>query len=117
MGAELLLLGILGGIVGGLLGVGGGTIYVPALVLIYNMPQQLAQGIALAVMVPMSILGSYSYFKKGSIRQDLFWELVIGSICGALLGASLATALPGVLLRKIFSAVLVVLGLKMLSGK
>jgi uncharacterized membrane protein YfcA len=114
MGAQLLLLGIIGGTLGGLLGVGGGTIYVPVLVIFYHLSQQTAQGIALAVMIPMSLLGGYAYMRKGSVRSELLRELILGSVLGAVLGAGLATALNGILLRRMFSLVLIVLGTKML---
>ena len=117
MQSELILLGIIGGFLGGLLGVGGGTIYVPALVLIYHLGQQTAQGISLAVMVPMAALGSYAYFRQGSLRKDIFWSLAISSVLGALLGAALANTLGNLLLKQIFSVAIFLLGLKMALGK
>ncbi|MFC1517298.1 TSUP family transporter [Candidatus Margulisiibacteriota bacterium] len=117
MPAELLLIGMIGGLIGGLLGVGGGTIYVPVLVLIYGTTQQLAQGISLGVMIPMACLGSYAYFRQGSVRLDIFWELVLGSIFGAFIGASFANHINGQLLQQIFSIALALIGLKMVMGK
>jgi len=117
MDSQLLLLGIIGGALGGLLGIGGGTIYVPILVIFYHMSQHMAQGIALAVMIPMSLLGGYTYLKKGSVRKDLVLELMIGSIAGAFIGATIATSIDAILLRKIFSCVLVFFGIKMVLEK
>ena len=114
MESQLLLLGIIGGTLGGLLGVGGGTIYVPILVIIYHMTQQMAQGIALAVMVPMSLLGGYAYMRRGNVRKELVIQLMLGSIFGALFGAMLATSLDALLLKRLFSVVLFVLGIRML---
>lgn len=112
-----MLIGIIGGLLGGLLGVGGGTIYVPLLVLLYHISQPIAQGVSLAVMIPMALLGSYSYFRKGNVRSDLFLEIIMGSVAGAFLGATLANMIDTSLLSKIFSLVIGTIGLKMMIGK
>ncbi len=117
MSSQLLLLGIIGGALGGLLGIGGGTIYIPILVIFYHMSQHMAQGVALAVMIPMSLIGGYAYLRKGSVQKELLFELMIGSVIGATFGATIATHIDGILLRKIFSCILVFFGLKMLFEK
>ena len=114
MGQELILIGIAGGVLGGLLGVGGGTIYIPFLVLLLHLPQQAAQGIALTVMIPVSLLGGYAYFKKGNTRKDIFIELMIGSTIGSVCGTLTALSIPGLLLQKIFSVILLIIRFKMI---
>ncbi len=70
----LLALGFVGGIFSGTFGVGSGIIFIPALVLILSLPQHSAQGTALAVMVPMALLGAFRYWKDPTIdvRRERF---------------------------------------------
>jgi uncharacterized protein len=117
MPTELILTGIIGGTLGGLLGIGGGSIYVPALTIFLGLSQQMAQGTALVVMIPVSILGSYTYLKKGYLNKKILPVLIVGCILGALLGSGLAQLIDAAQLRKIFSAVLFLIGVKMCAGK
>ncbi|MBL7186469.1 MAG: sulfite exporter TauE/SafE family protein [Phycisphaerae bacterium] len=59
---ALVLLGILAGVVSGMLGLGSGAVVVPALVLAFGFPQKSAQGTALALMVPMAMLGAFRFW-------------------------------------------------------
>ena len=113
---ALLLIGIFGGILCGLLGIGGGSIYVPALVILVHLSQQTAQGISLSVMIPVSILGGMVYHQKNLIAYDLLKELILGGVIGAILGSFLANHVDGAILRKIFSFVLFYTGIKMLRN-
>ncbi len=113
---ALILIGIIGGILCGLLGIGGGSVYVPALVILLHLSQQMAQGISLSVMIPVSILGGMFYHQKNMIAYDLVLELIIGGVVGALLGSWLADFTDPMILRKIFSVVMLYTGVKMLRG-
>ena len=59
-----ILLGVCAGVLSGALGLGSGTILVPTLVLLFGFMQKSAQGMALAVMVPMALLGAFRYWKN-----------------------------------------------------
>jgi uncharacterized membrane protein YfcA len=62
--ASYILLGVVAGILSGLIGIGGGTIIVPALVLFFGMSQHLAQGTTLALLVPpIGILAAWQYYR------------------------------------------------------
>jgi len=65
----LLLIGLLGGTLSGALGVGSGILIIPALVLGLGIEQKVAQGICLAVMVPMALMGAYRYYVNPDINQ------------------------------------------------
>jgi len=108
------VLGIGAGIVGGALGLGGGTIIVPTLVLICSFGQKSAQGTALAVMVPMALVGALRYWRNPAIEIHALpiGLIICGALVGVLLGTELASRLPAHVLKKIFAAVLVIVAIK-----
>jgi uncharacterized membrane protein YfcA len=109
------LLGICAGILSGLLGLGSGIILVPTLVLICSFEQKSAQGMALAVMVPMALVGALRYWRNPAIEMNVavIGLIILGALAGALLGTELMARLPGHILRKIFAVVLVIVAVKM----
>ena len=109
---ALSILGLAVGFLSGLLGIGGGVIMVPGLVLLMKMTQQNAQAISLAVMVPVALWGSFRYFNSPGLTFDV--RMVALLVVLALLGTSLGTALalylsPG-MLRKVFAVALILMG-------
>src|SRR5207245_1601897 len=72
-----LAIGLLTGIVSGLLGIGGGIVMVPAMVLSLGLSQHLAQGTSLFVIVPTAAAGSVTHFRLGNIRLVVAgWQLL-----------------------------------------
>ncbi len=110
--AVLLFTGATTGFVSGMMGVGGGAIMVPALVILVGMPQHIAQGTSLLAMVPTSASGAYSYHKLGNVVTDIFLFLAFGSIVGSYLGGAMANILPEVFLRVLFAVILIWMGIK-----
>lgn len=110
------LLGVVAGVISGALGLGAGTIVVPALVLVCHYTQKPAQGMALAVMVPMALIGALRYRMNG-IELDWFVIalVVCGALAGTLAGTEIAARLPGRVLRKVFAIFLVLVAVKMFS--
>ena len=113
----LLLLGFVGGIISAALGVGSGIVFVPILVMIFMLPQKAAQGTALAVMVPMALLGAFRYWRNPEIEINLTVValLSLGSVLGVLIGAEIASQVPGHWLRKAFAVLMVVAAVRMFS--
>ncbi|MBA7627546.1 hypothetical protein ES703_35009 [subsurface metagenome] len=111
----LILLGIGAGILSGALGLGSGIILVPALVLVCSFEQKSAQGMSLAIMVPMALVGALLYWKNPDIEMNavIIALIVLGALAGVLVGTELAGRLPGHVLRKVFAAVLVIVAVKM----
>ena len=114
---ALVLLGFVGGIVCGALGVGSGIIFVPVLVIVFLLPQKAAQGTALAVMVPMALLGAVRYWRSPDIDVNLHLValLAIGSLAGVWLGAEIAHCTPGHWLRKAFAVLMVAAAVRMFT--
>lgn len=109
----LLFLGLVTGFLSGLLGIGGGIIVIPALVLGFGISQHAAQGISLVLIVPTALSGLIAYHRKGLVDYRLAGLLAIGSFGGAIFGASSVQYIPAFLLKKIFGVVLALLGYKM----
>ena len=110
-----LILGVITGLLSGSLGIGGGVVVVPALVLLFHMPQKGAQGLSLAVMVPMALLGVFQYWRLGNLqisttRLALLWA---GALGGMLIGSTLADRLPAAVLRRAFAVLMVVIAARM----
>lgn len=105
--ARLLLIGVAGGCLSGLLGVGGGVLMVPALVLWTGVDQRVAHAMSLAAIIPIGIAGIITYGAAGEIRLPEAAALVAGSLVGARLGAGALTRIDERLLKGLFGLFLV----------
>jgi len=112
----LLLAGGLAGFLSGLLGVGGGTVMVPALVLGAGLDQHLAQGTSLAAMVLPSLIGAYTHWSLGHVRRDVVPGLLLGVLVGAFLGGRIALGIPEETLRTLFAVILIWMALRYLRS-
>jgi uncharacterized membrane protein YfcA len=112
----LILLGLCGGVLGGSLGLGSGTLFIPVLVLILAVPQKSAQGTALCVMVPMALIGALRYWHNPDIEVNLkvVGLIIGGALIGVLIGSEIAGKVNGALLRKIFAVYVILVGAKLL---
>jgi uncharacterized membrane protein YfcA len=112
------LLGLAAGTLSGLIGIGGGTIIVPALVFLFGFSIHLAQGTTLALLVPpIGILAAWTYYRHGYVDLVVAGYICLGFLIGGLLGAKIATNIPNVLLEKIFGVALLLIAVKMIVGK
>jgi uncharacterized membrane protein YfcA len=91
---ELIVVGVVAGIVSGMLGVGGGVIMVPGLVLVVGLSQVAAEATSLAAIVPIALVGTWRQRRYGNVR--LSDGLLLGALAasGAVGGVALANALP-----------------------
>jgi len=105
--AALLLTGIFTGFLSGMMGVGGGTIMVPSMVLLAGFSQYTAQGSSLLAMVPVGMSGAYAHWRLGNVNTAILPGIIPGILLGTYLGGSLAHTLPEGALRLIFTGVLV----------
>ena len=112
------LLGLIAGILSGLIGIGGGILIIPALILLFGLSQHQAQGTTLALLVPpIGILAAWVYYKAGFVDLRIAGFICLGFIFGGWLGAKYATALPDLVLRKVFGVALLVIAIKMIFWK
>ncbi|HOV80462.1 MAG TPA: sulfite exporter TauE/SafE family protein [Bacillota bacterium] len=111
---ALLLTGAFTGFLSGMMGVGGGTIMVPSMVLLTGFTQYTAQGSSLLAMVPAGGVGAYTHWRLGNVNTAILPGLVLGILAGTFLGSSFAHAVPEDALRVMFAAVLIWTGTKYL---
>jgi uncharacterized protein len=102
-----LIIGLAGGVVAGMLGVGGGVVFVPGLVAFLSLSQHQAEATSLLAIIPVAIVGAYTQDRFGNIRRGDALLLGLLSIAGAAGGVALANALSGRALRDSFAALLV----------
>jgi hypothetical protein len=113
-----LLLGLVAGVASGLIGIGGATIIIPALVFLFGMSQHLAQGTTLAMMVPpIGLLAAWMYYQKGYVDLKIAAIMCIGFFVGGLLGAHFAVQIHGQILKKMFGIFLLIVSLRMIFFK
>lgn len=107
-------IGLIGGLASGALGVGGGSIFVPALVLVLGVGQHEAQGISLWVVVAASLVGAITHYRQGTVDVAVARWIAPAALPGAIIGVILATSLSGRSLQVLFAVILSALGVQML---
>ena len=115
----LILIGIAAGFLGGMVGIGGGLIIVPALVLLLGITQHNAQGISLTMMLfPVGILGVINDYKRGYVDFRYSALIAVGFLAGSYIGSKFSLSLPEDTVKKIFAILMIILAVRMLlSGK
>lgn len=111
----LVLLGLLAGGLTTTLGLGGGIIYVPALVAVFGFSQHVAQGTSLAIIAPTALIGAITHARAGRVDWRVAVWVAAGALAGALAGSRVALGLDEAVLRRLFAVVLVVVALRMLA--
>ena len=108
--------GLVGGLLSGLLGVGGGIVMVPGLVLIVGLSQRPAHATSLAAIIPIGVVGGALYaLDGGHVDAALAVALAAGAVIGAPLGARALALIDEDLLRWLFVAVAVIAGVRLLA--
>ena len=111
-------LGVGVGAFSGMVGVGGGILLVPALIYFFGFSQHMAQGTTMALLVPpIGLLAAYTYWKNGYVDIKVAALVCAGFLLGSPFGAKLAVALPKEVLRRVFGALLLAIGGRMIFGK
>jgi uncharacterized membrane protein YfcA len=100
-------IGLAGGVVAGMLGVGGGVLFVPGLVFFVSLGQHQAEATSLLAIIPVAIVGTYQQDRYGNMRRSDALLLGLLSLAGAVAGVALANALSGAVLRDGFAAFMV----------
>lgn len=111
----LILTGLAAGFLSGLVGIGGGVIIVPVLVMLLGFSQKQAQGTSLGILLlPVGILAVMQYYKQGYLNINYVWIIATGFIAGSFLGSKLALSLSDERMKKIFAIIMLLIALKML---
>lgn len=106
----LMLIGFLSGIISGM-GIGGGAILIPSLVLFMGIPQIEAQGVNLVVFIPIGLVALMTHKKEGNIDHKYNKKIIIGGIIGGIIGSIIAFKLEQDNLRRYFGFFLLIIGI------
>lgn len=112
----VILIGLAAGIISGM-GIGGGAILIPALVIFVKPEQHIAQSVNLLFFIPTAIVALAIHIKHKSVDFRMGIPIVICGLIGAILGSKVALAINGEMLRKIFGIFLLAMGLYEIFGK
>lgn len=114
----LLIIGLGAGLLSGLVGIGGGIVLVPSLVMLLHFNQHQAQGTVLAMlMFPVVALGVLNYYKEGYVDFKVAILLGLGFVLGSWVGSRFAVSMPEFWLKKIFGVIILLVSLKMIFSK
>jgi hypothetical protein len=105
----LILIGVAAGVLGGLLGVGGGVLFVPGLVIVVGLTQHEAEATSLLAIVPVALVGAVRQSRYGNVRRDDALLVGVLSIAGVAGGVALANTLSGTALRTAFAALILLI--------
>ena len=114
----LIVIGILAGLLSGIVGVGGGLIMIPLLIILLGLSQHEAQGTSLAVMLPpIGVLAAINYHKAGFVRWEYSMIIAATFIIGGYFGSRYAVVLKPEILKRVFGVVMLIGALKMIFSK
>lgn len=107
-------LGSAAGLLSGILGIGGGTITIPVMVLVLSLEQHTAQGIALAAMFLTALVGSFTHYRQGNVNLGMVFLIAPSAIAFSYLGAWAAGIVTAEWLTRVFAITLLLIGIRML---
>lgn len=108
------VLGLVAGALSALMGVGGGVIMVPAMVLLFGFTQHVAEATSLLIIIPTATIGALRHAKNNYTDWRMGLSLGLGGIAGAAAGASVALQLDADLLQRLFAGFLLLTGIHLL---
>jgi uncharacterized protein len=110
-------LGFVAGALSGLFGVGGGTLFVPTLVIVLDQGQLSAQATSLAAMIPVVLFGAWRQNSYGNVRWRVAAIIGLASAVGVAGGSALADSLPEQALRKLFAVFLLAVAAQLVRSR
>lgn len=116
LGLEVAI-GLAAGLVSGLMGIGGGPLYIPAAVLLLAIDQHTAQGVSLAVIAPTALIGTLTNFRQGFVVPKTVALIGPVAIVCAVIAAQVAGMLDGVWLGRGVGVLIMFIGAKMLFDR
>jgi uncharacterized membrane protein YfcA len=109
-------IGLAAGVIAGLLGVGGGVLFVPGLVIFLGLDQHQAEATSLLAIVPVALLGAYRQDRYGNVRRDDALLVGVLSVFGTAAGVVLANALSAAALRIAFAVLMLIVAAQLVRN-
>jgi uncharacterized protein len=114
----LIMIGLIAGSIGGLLGIGGGLIIIPALIYFGGFTEHEAIGTSLAVLLPpIGLFAAYNYYITGHVNIKYALIIAVAFMIGSYFTSKIAVNIPENIIRKIFSIFLIIVAIKMFFSK
>ena len=114
----LILIGFCAGLLSGLVGVGGGILIIPLLIIFLGFTQHQAQGTALfAMLPPIGILAALNYYKQGFVRWEYAAIIALTFVVGGYFGSKISISLTDQTVKRLFGFVMLIGAIKMLFSK
>ena len=114
----LIVIGLLAGVLSGFVGVGGGILMIPLLMLLLGLSQFEAQGTALVAMLPpIGILAAMNYFKSGYVKWEYAVVIALTFVIGGYFGSKMSLSLDPTTVRKVFGVVMFFAAIKLIFSK
>lgn len=111
----LIILGLVAGALSGLIGIGGGVVIVPALVMLFHFSQKEAQGTTLALLIPpLGIFAAAAYYKAGYVNVKAAGLIIVGFVVGSIISSHYIVHVPELLVTRIFGVFLLLVAIKLL---
>jgi len=115
---SLIVIGLLAGVFSGFMGVGGGVIMIPLMIVLLGFSQHEAQGTSLAVLaIPVTFLAAYNYYSAGHVNWKFALIIGLSFVVGGYFGSKFAITINQAMMKKIFSIILLFIAIKMFFGK
>ncbi len=108
--------GVAAGVLSSMFGVGAGILLVPLLGIAFGFGQKSAQGMALAIMVPMALVGAIRYYLNPEVPINLsvVGIVAIGAVLGAIIGSKIVFGIPDIVLKRMFACFIILVGMNIL---
>ena len=114
----LIVIGLMAGVFGGIFGIGGAIIMIPAMVYFLGVDQHTAQGTSLAVMLPpIGLFAAYNYYKAGQVNLWYAVIIAVSFMIGGYFGSKIALNLPEQIMKKVFGIFLIIMALRLIFTK
>ena len=114
----LIIIGLLAGFLSGLVGVGGGILIIPLLIMLLGLTQHEAQGTALfAMLPPIGILAAMNYYKEGFVKWEYAAVIALTFVVGGYFGSKLSISLPDQTVRRVFGVIMLIGAIKLIFSK
>ena len=108
------ILGFFAGILTGIMGIGGGVVLVPMMVLLLGVQQHLAQGISMLVIIPTVLVAIFKLRNSRLFQFRMALLLAAGSMLGSLISSNLVQQIDGAILKRIFGILVIYSSYKMI---
>ena len=113
---KYILVGLVTGIANGLFGSGGGTIAVPAMVLLLDAEEHKAHATAISIILPLTVMSAFFYISNNYVNWGITYKVVLGGLLGGYIGAKLLNVCPSQILRKVFGVFMLLAAIRMVAS-